>query len=178
MTRLLACLVGSIALLGCETTGSTWSEEASARHIASLDALAFEALEREAGRVAAGGSSPYAPRPYVLYAYAIEALQSDDPDRRAQGMSALVIAALEGEETASYQLRPRAGGAPAVEPATVRRGGLPEAQYRLYQEWIDDPQRESEALLVLMQAALADYPPAVEAWEAEEQAGRFDGGRE
>ena len=176
MKQILASLCFAILLIGCETTGSRWPAEMSQTHLQALETLSFQELEQEAERVAGGGVSPYAPNAYVLYAYAIEALESGDSEQRSQGMDALVIAALEGEEAMSYQLRPRAGGTPVVEPATVRRGGLPEAQYRLYREWSDDPARETEALLVLMQAALANYPPALEAWDAEERAGRFDGG--
>jgi hypothetical protein len=170
-------LITAAALAACETSGQ-WSEDASQTHLAAVEGLSSEVLAREAERVLNGGESDYAPAAYVLYAFADQALASDNPRMRDRGMAALMLAAAPNEQSPGYELQPRAGQVPLVLPASKRSAGLPEAQYRLYQEWIDKAGRETEALLMLMEAALADYPPALAAWEAEERAGRFEeGGR-
>jgi len=173
----LAILLGAAAALlaGC-ATASGWSAEQSRLHLSALDALSYEALGREYDIVLRTDASAVAPPAYVVYAFAVSRLDSEEPGERERGLVALVTAAFQGTEVMATRLRPRAGDTPVVEPyRTVRPTGLPEAQYRLYQEWIDDPDRTNLALEALMYAALADYPPALEAWEREEQAGRFDG---
>lgn len=174
--RLVLMMVLAAALTACATSGR-WSQDVSEAHLTALENLQGDALRQEAERVLAGQPSVLAPGHYVLYAFAEAALSSSDPQLRERGMVALLTAALPPETEPGYRLQPRAGQAPLVLPATQPARGLPEAQYRLYREWIGDPARETQALYLLMRAALAQYPPAVAAWNAEERAGRFDRGR-
>jgi len=167
--------VSVVALVAACTTSDGWSAEQSSLYFSALAPLSYEDLGREYDMVMRTDTSAIAPPAYVVYAFAVSRMDSDDPGERERGLLALVTAAFQGTEVMATRLRPRAGDTPVVEPyRTVRRTGLPEAQYRLYQEWIDDPDRTNLALEALMYAALADYPPALEAWEREERAGRFD----
>lgn len=169
-----------LAVSGCATTDNpgdtheTWSPEQTEIYMARLAALSPGALVNELATVRNGRVSSIAPDAYIFYAWALEFLQSDDPEIRGSAETALLLAATTPVTATETQARSGPGSSRYYHtvPRTLR--GLPEAQYHLaeFYQMQGEGAHADRSIALLERAASAGYRPATEALNRERRAAR------